>query len=418
MGFSRFQEYRLGDLLDSVSVKHNFNKEKLIFLNTSDVLEGKVLHSNYSEISRLPGQAKKSIKKGDILFSEIRPKNKRFAYIDFDAEDYVVSTKLMVLRKKSELVDNYFLYKFLTMEETLDYLQMVAEGRSGTFLQITFNELKNLKIKLPSIIEQKSIVKIILALDKKNEINNQINKKLEKMAQTIFKHWFIDFEFPNENGEPYKSSGGKMVESELGLIPHGWEVKTIGDVGEVVSGGTPSTKNEEFYNGDISWITPKDLSGFDRKFISKGEKNITRLGLEKSSAKLLPRNTVLFSSRAPIGYIALAEKEVCTNQGFKNIICNEKKVSPNFMYYFLKANKDAIESVASGSTFKEVSGTLMKRIKIVVPTMDVLTRFNNVVKSFDGLLMKNYKEIDLLINLRDSLLPKLMSGEIRVPLDN
>ena len=138
----------LGELIDSVSKRHAFNKDKIIFLNTSDVLEGKILHNNYSDVVDLPGQAKKSIQKDDILFSEIRPKNKRFAYVNFNAEDYVVSTKLMVLRKKSLEIDNMFLYYFLTWDKTLEYLQMIAETRSGTFPQITYNELKNIRVNL------------------------------------------------------------------------------------------------------------------------------------------------------------------------------------------------------------------------------------------------------------------------------
>lgn len=178
MSFNEWKEFKLGELIDSISIKHNFNKEKLIFLNTSDVLDGKVLHSNYSEIDGMPGQAKKSIKKDDILFSEIRPKNKRFAYIDFDAEDYVVSTKLMVLRKKSSFIDNSFLYKYLTSDKMLNYLQVIAEGRSGTFPQITFSELKNIEIKLPPLKEQQVIGQILTYIDRKIEINNKINHNL------------------------------------------------------------------------------------------------------------------------------------------------------------------------------------------------------------------------------------------------
>ena len=152
MSFNDWTSIKLGELIESISIKHDFEKDELIFLNTSDVLEGKVLHHNYSEVVKMPGQAKKSIQKGDILFSEIRPKNKRFAYIDFDAKDFVVSTKLMVLRRKSSLIDNKFLYKLLTSDRMLNYLQHIAEGRSGTFPQITFSELKNIDILLPSII--------------------------------------------------------------------------------------------------------------------------------------------------------------------------------------------------------------------------------------------------------------------------
>lgn len=307
-------------------------------------------------------------------------------------------------------VNSDFLYYLL--KNSINILKNNTHG--SVFNTITKDTFNHIKVNLPSLEEQEKIANILSSLDDKIELNNDMNKTLEEMAQAIFKRWFVDFEFPNENGEPYKSSGGEMVESELGMIPKGWEVKCLCDIGEIISGGTPSTKNEEYYGGEISWITPKDLSGYDRKFISKGERSITELGLQKSSAKLLPKGTVLFSSRAPIGYVAIAGKEVCTNQGFKSVVCDNDVMNNNYIYYFLKSNKENIENISSGSTFKEISGAHMKGIKIIVPSMDILNKFNDLVKSFDSLLEKNYNEIDALEGIRDSLLPKLMSGKIKL----
>ncbi|MGI6451136.1 MAG: restriction endonuclease subunit S [Desulfitobacteriia bacterium] len=214
MSVSEWREVTLGDVCDSVSNTHPFEKAKLIFLNTSDVYDGSILHNNYSPVAEMPGQAKKSIKKGDILYSEIRPKNKRYAMVNFDASDYVVSTKFMVIRSNG-LIVNKFLYLYLTSNEVLETLQQVAEARSGTFPQITFSQVAELKLNLPPIPEQKAIVATLSALDDMIELNNQINKTLEEMAQAIFKSWFVDF-------EPFKD--GEFEESELGLIPKGWRV--------------------------------------------------------------------------------------------------------------------------------------------------------------------------------------------------
>ena len=241
-----------------------------------------------------------------------------------------------------------------------------------------------------------------------------MNKTLEEMAQALFKRWFVDFEFPNQDGEPYKSSGGEMVESELGMIAKGWEYRKIQEIGEVIAGGTPSTKNKEYYDGDIPWITPKDLSGYDRKYISKGERSITKMGLQRSSAKLMRAGAVLFSSRAPIGYIVIAENTVTTNQGFKSIVCNEEVINKNYVYYYLKYNKERIENGASESTFKEVSGTTMKNFNILVPSIELLNNFKRIIDAYDDTLRSNYIENDSLIGLRESLLPRLMSGEIRL----
>ena len=170
----------LDEILDSISIKHKFPNEKIIFLNTSDILDGEVLHNNYSDVSSLPGQAKKSIQKGDILYSEIRPKNKRYTFIDFDADEYVVSTKLMVLRTKNKF-NSSMMYFYLSNESTVNYLQTIAEGRSGTFPQITFNELKKLKICMPTndtIVELGKFFENIL-----KTINN--NKKEAKQLKEM-----------------------------------------------------------------------------------------------------------------------------------------------------------------------------------------------------------------------------------------
>ncbi|MCO5382141.1 MAG: restriction endonuclease subunit S [Methanosarcina barkeri] len=170
---------------------------------------------------------------------------------------------------------------------------------------------------------------------------------------------------------------------ELRDIPENWNVKKIGDIGNVIGGGTPSTKEESYYNGAIPWITPKDLSNYSSVFIEKGERNITKEGLENSSARLMPAGTVLFSSRAPIGYVAIAKNEVSTNQGFKSIVCNENFANNIFVYYSLKYNAKKIESISSGSVFKEVSGTALKNFKIIVPTLEEQDRIANILYSLD-----------------------------------
>ena len=146
-----------------------------------------------------------------------------------------------------------------------------------------------------------------------------------------------------------------------------WKTCTISELGTVVGGATPSTKNEENYvGGNIAWITPKDLAGFTGRFISHGERNITEVGLKSCSTQLMPEHTILFSSRAPIGYVAIASQEVCTNQGFKSVVPNDS-TDYMFLYYLLKYNKDKIEHLGSGTTFKEVSGNTMRGVEVYVP---------------------------------------------------
>lgn len=416
MSFNDWVSMKLGELIDSVSVRHDFKKEKLIFLNTSDVLEGKVLHRNYSEVATMPGQAKKSIKKDDILFSEIRPKNKRFAYIDFDAKDYVVSTKLMVLRRKSMLIDNKFLYKLLTSDRMLNYLQHIAEGRSGTFPQITFSELKNIEVLLPPIQEQILIAKMLDDLDEKIEVNNKINDNLEKISQAIFKQWFIDFEFPNENGEPYKSSGGEMIESELGEIPKGWKVDTLNNlVREVITGKTPSTKKSENYGDKYPFVTIPDMH--NKVFITKTERYLSEEGHKLQRKKLIPKNSIMVSCIATVGLVSISSESVHTNQQINSIIPN----STDELYYFyesLKLMEDKLRGIgSSGSATLNVNKGEFEKIKYIYPNMDTISKYHSIVKNIYEKIKLNEIEKNNIIQIRDTLLPKLMSGEIRVPLE-
>lgn len=155
------------------------------------------------------------------------------------------------------------------------------------------------------------------------------------------------------------------------------------DVTTIISGGTPSTKKAEYWNGSISWITPKDLSGYNKMYISKGERNITDSGLKNSSAYLIPKGSVLFSSRAPIGYVAIADNELCTNQGFKNFICDKSKIDNIYLYYWLKNNVKTIEEFASGSTFKEISGSKISNIEIELPSLITQKKISNILSSLD-----------------------------------
>ena len=176
-----------------------------------------------------------------------------------------------------------------------------------------------------------------------------------------------------------------------------WKECTLAELGEIVGGATPSTKDEQNYGGDIAWITPKDLSTLKGRFISHGERNITEKGLHSCSTQIMPKNTVLFSSRAPIGYVAIASNPVCTNQGFKSIIANEDN-DPMFLYYLLKFNKSAIEAMGSGTTFKEVSGNTMRGIRVHVPVSKAeQQRIASVLAALDSKIESNIKVNDNLL---------------------
>lgn len=243
---------------------------------------------------------------------------------------------------------------------------------------------------LPPIAVQEQIVECLHLFDKKIAVNQKINDNLEQQARAYFQELFVD------NSDPT------------------WTLGTVSDLGAVVGGSTPSKSKPEYYTEDgIAWITPKDLSINKAKFISHGENDITELGLKNSSASIMPEGTVLFSSRAPIGYIAIASGEVTTNQGFKSVV-PKSEIGTAYVYYFLKHNLPVIEGMASGSTFKEVSGNTMKNVPAVIPDTETLACFNNFCAPIFAQQRILEEQNQSLATLRDSLLPKLMSGEIDV----
>lgn len=408
MKSSKWRKILLGDIIDSISIKHKFDKESLIFLNTSDVLDGKVLNKNYMKVKEMPGQAKKSIMKGDILFSEIRPKNKRFAYVDFNSDDYVVSTKLMVLRKKSNIIDNRYLYKYLTSDKMLNYLQMIAEGRSGTFPQITFNELKNLSLNLPSLEEQKAIAKILSDLDEKIEVNNKINKNLEEMAQAIFKQWFVDFEFPNEEGKPYKSSGGEMVESELGMIPKGWKICELNELSTLTMGLSPKSSS---YNTEGTGTPLLNGAADFNNGLIKANKYTTQ------ETRVCEKGDLVFCIRATIGNLTFSDNKYCLGRGVAALRA-KREIFICLIYMNLLNSIEKLKSQATGSVILGLSKPDINNMKVLYPNLETLTKYSNAFFSLFNKKEEIIRENERIEKLRDTLLPKLMSGEIRVPLEN
>ena len=291
----------------------------------------------------------------------------------------------------SEINEDLVIPKFLYYSMCTINFMNYNEGT--TIPSLRTETLNRLTFKVPPLPEQRRIASILGSLDDKIELNNAINRNLEEQAQAIFKNWFIDF-------APF---GGKM--------PGEWKEGKLFDLGTVVGGGTPPKAKKEYYteNG-IAWITPKDLSLRSNKFTSKGEIDITQEGYDNSSAKLMPKGSVLFSSRAPIGYISIAQNEVCTNQGFKSVVPKQNIGTP-YVYFYLKIHIDEIETKASGSTFKEASGALMNGLDAIIPSDEVLDTFNAQCNPIFEQQENLEKENQRLTTLRDALLPKLMSDK-------
>lgn len=324
-----------------------------------------------------------------------------------------------VLRLKTDIkvlnpLYAYYYFKANGFRTAIDHIRKDAINQSS----LATSDIKNLEILIPSIEEQSVIVSILDNLDRKIALNCAINQNLEALAKQLYDYWFVQFDFPDENGRPYKSSGGIMVWNEKlkREIPSSWSVKTIDEIAEVYNGATPSTADEENYGGDVVWITPKDLSNQQQKFIYQGDRNISRKGYESCSTHLLPSNTVLMSSRAPIGLLAIAKTELCTNQGFKSFVPKNDNEA-TYLYYYLQAHLKQIEQLGTGTTFKEVSREDVLKFQILKPNDGLLDIWEERISSINDKQLEIQKENEDLTKQRDELLPLLMNGQVSLNSD-
>jgi len=304
--------------------------------------------------------------------------------------------------RKYKNLEPLFLYYFFLSSVGKERLNEITIGSTQSALTIA--GLKTIQINLPPLTEQKTIAKILSSFDEKIELLREENKTLETIAQTFFKEWFVNFNYPGATGE--------MVDSELGEIPKGWRSGKLVDVTSIKGGTTPSTKNSNYWGGGVHWTSPKDLSNSKSVFLLDTEKKLTEEGLKKVSSGLLPKGTLLLSSRAPIGYLAVSNVDISINQGYIALL-NDAYFSNYFMYIWLKTHMKMVTNAANGSTFLEISKTSFKSIECIIPDKNTLIKFENIITPIFDRLLLNVKQIKILSNTRDTLLPKLMSGEVR-----
>lgn len=310
-------------------------------------------------------------------------------------------------------------YLFYTLQSPYVRHQILwNEGTGSTVSNVRIPILKQLKI--PRQPNESSIAAILKAIDDKIDLNQRMNETLEAMARALFKSWFVDFDPVRAKAEGRKPEGMDAATAALfpaafndDGLPEGWDASEIGREATVCGGSTPSTKEPAFWDGDINWTSPKDLSSLSHPVLIDTERKITQAGLEKISSGLLPLGTVLLSSRAPIGYIAITEIPVAINQGYIALI-PDKRLPNIYLWLWLIENMEEIKSRANGSTFQEISKSNFRPIPVVVPRKEILVLFENTVGPLYRLLVNNVQQSKTLSTIRDALLPKLISGELRI----
>lgn len=358
------------------------------------IVDFKIKDFNYPSVTEEDKNrlSKYLLKEGDIVFTRVGSVDLS-AYVNKNQDGWIFSSRMLSVRPIKE-VNSKFLSYFFQQKVFRNYILKIAVG--ATMPSINTGILKEIPVSYPPLNEQQSIAQILTSFDDKIQLLQAQNKTLEALAQTIFAEWF----------------GKYQVEDEL---PEGWRVGKLGEVTKIFGGTTPSTIVNEFWDGNIHWTSPKDLSNSKGLFLLKTEKKITDEGLKKISSGLLPKRTLLLSSRAPVGYTSLTNIELAINQGYIAILPNQY-FSNNYMYLWLNKNMQTIINASNGSTFLEISKSSFRNINCVIPEINILNTFDNIINPIFEKVLSNTLQIQTLTQTRDSLLPKLMSGEIRVQL--
>lgn len=370
----------VGEVCSSISDTYREKKNMVTLINTSDVLEGRVLNHERVPNSNLKGQFKKTFQRDDILYSEIRPQNRRFAYVDFSPIDYIASTKLMVIRAKKDVVSPKYLYYFLKNSSTVAELQLLAETRSGTFPQITFSEVANLTIPVPSLAVQEVIVQTMQCLEDKITCNEQINDNLQQQAMALYTSMFLD---------------NPALETTAG---------TLKDIADISMGQSPNGSSyNENGNGEVFY---QGRAEFGYRFP-------TRRLYTTEPKRMAEAGDVLLSVRAPVGDLNVAYERCCIGRGLGAIHSRNRYQS--FVLYTMFALRPQLDVYnGEGTVFGSINRNALNDMPIDIPSEDAIAAFEAIARPMDDMIRSNYEENCRLQELRDSLLPRLMSGEIDV----
>lgn len=408
-----WKEVKLVEVADYINSKISIEKCNVDnYISTTNMIANKggiILAENLPKAKSL-----NFFKEEDILVSNIRPYFRKIWFAEFNGTS---STDILIFRAKKHVYSK-FLYYVLSNNYFFDYSTKSAKGTKMP--RGDKKAIMNYLVPKITLIEQNEIADTLSALDDKIELNNKINENLEEQAQTIFKHWFINFEFPDKNGNPYKSSGGEMIESELGMIPKGWEVGKVKDYAEVKSG----------YAFKSSWWKDKGVKVLKITNISTGKlilDNCSYVDEEKIPKETryiaYPSDLLIALTGATLGKMAIIpklEETLLVNQRVGKFIYNEDFEYPLPFLYCLLNTANIMEEIidrGQGSAQPNISPTSLGNIKFVHPLNDTISKFNNNLKPFFKQYIYSYNQSRRLSQLRDTLLPKLMSGEIRIPLD-
>lgn len=410
-----WKHYKMDELIEEISmgpfgsdVKKEFYVDNGVpILNGSNLQGFKLQEDSFGYLTKEKADSLKKCNahRGDIIVTH-RGTLGQIVYVPVNSkyDRYVISQSQFRFRCKADLVDvQYLVYYFHTREGQYKILANASQVGVPALARAT-STFRLIDIKLPSLKDQRRIASILSSLDRKIELNNKINADLEEMVQAIFKNWFVDF-------EPFKD--GKFVDSELGMIPEGWTVGCLGDIGNIVCGKTPSKSNSNYYGGDIPFIKIPDMHG--NVFVENSEDRLTEEGSLSQIKKLIPPYSLMVSCIATVGLVSINTKPSHTNQQINTVIPHNKSAL-FYLYQHMKNNEEFLKNMGrGGTTTLNVNTRSFSNIRLLIPSEIALEQFHRVVEGLFKKIELNLHESRALSLLRDTLLPRLMSGELGVP---
>mgnify|MGYP000179894185 FL=1 len=405
----KWEKVKLGELYEvhnGLSKAGKFFGEGYPFLTFSTVFNNYFIPKQITDLvqSTEKEQESYSIRRGDVFVTRTSETSDELGMSCVALKDYPMATYNGFTKRMRPITNRVFpeyIGYYMRLPSFRDEFR--AFSTMTTRASLRNEDLLGLEVKLPSIEIQKQIADILSAYDDLIENNQKQIKLLEEAAQRLYKEWFVDLRFPGHENT-------KIVDG----VPEGWRVASIADICDTVGGGTPSTKIQSYYEkGDILWVTPTDITRNFSLALLDTEKKITPEGLKNSSAKMLPAETILMTSRASVGFFGMCKYEVCTNQGFISCIPKRENLQM-YLLFNLKSRVEEIRQKAGGSTYLEISKTVFRELKIILPKDEVLAEYQkNVHDIFDEIYCRT-EMIKSLVDMRNRLLPKLMSGEVEV----
>jgi len=391
------------------------------FINGNNLSNGRVVvNEKTRRVSEREYQKhKKKLNDRTILVSI----NGSLGYVALYRGEKVVLGKSACYFNVRDGVDKQFVRYVIESIFFQSYIHALATG--STIKNVSLRLMRDFVFRLPLLELQKQISSVLVALDDRIALLRETNATLEAIAQALFKSWFVDFDPVRAKQQGLAQEGmdeataalfpDGFEESALGQVPKGWRVEPVGNSVECVGGGTPDTKNPSFWEpAEHSWTTPKDLSGLQSSVLLQTGRKLSSEGLAKVSSGLLPSGTLLMSSRAPIGYLAIAQMPVAVNQGYIAMPPGGP-IPPLYMLFWCRQNMDTIKNHANGSTFMEISKKAFRPLPSVVPPAEIVAEFQNIAEPLFARLVENEKQAQTLAALRDTLLPRLISGQLRLP---